>query len=139
MKAMLPGFIVSLAIFGGVAATTAEDLKDKVKVEILSAGLHPGVPPGLYVCAGSHLHVKGRIQNMSDITLGSIKLVGRSYDAEGKLLGKAYPRGINPPRLVPLAPGQKAEFDLEFLTITGPRIPLAKKQEIVVLEALPKE
>ena len=93
----------------------------------------------MYVCAGSHLHVKGSIQNLSDVTLASIKLEGRSYDTEGKLLGKANLRRINPPRLVPLAPGQKAEFDLEFLTITGPRIPLAKKQEIVVLEAQPKQ
>ncbi len=139
MKAMLTGFIVSLVIFGGVEAALAEDLKDKVKTEILSAGLHPGMPPGLYVCAGSHLHVKGSVQNLSGVTLASIKLEGRSYDTEGKLLGKAHLRRINPPRLVPLAPGQKAEFDLEFLTITGPQIPLAVKQEIVVLEARPNQ
>lgn len=135
MKAILTGMVVSLVILGGATAAPAENLKDKVKVEKSYAGLHPGIAPGLYVCAGSHLHVKGTVQNMANVTLASIKVEGRAYDAEGKLMGKAHLRRINPPRLAPLAPGQKAEFDLEFLTITGPRIKQAKRQEIVVLEA----
>jgi len=138
MKAMLTGLIVSLAIFGSLSAAPAENLKEKVKAEILSAGLHPGMDPGLYVCAGNHLHVKGTVQNLSGVTLASLKLEGRAYDADGKLLGTAQP-WQKAPALTPLAPGEKAEFNLEFLTITGPRIRLAKKQEIVVLEAEAKQ
>ena len=47
------------------------------------------------------------------------------------------------PPLVSLRPGEKREFDLEFLTLTGPKIQEAKiqeakRQEIVVIEATPE-
>ena len=43
----------------------AADLKDKVKVEIDSVGLHPGMEPGMYVCGLGHLHIKGTVQNLT--------------------------------------------------------------------------
>jgi hypothetical protein len=135
MNALLTGLIVTLVVtLGATEATDADDLKTKVKVEKSYAGLHPGLDPGLYVCAGGHLHVKGVIQNLADVTLASVKLEGRAYDAKGTLLGTAIPAKKAPP-LVSLKPGEKREFDLEFLTVTGPKIEQAKRQEIVVIEA----
>ncbi|MBI3127938.1 MAG: hypothetical protein HYZ11_10065 [Candidatus Tectomicrobia bacterium] len=136
MKAVFAGLIVSLGILGVVSAVPAADLKEKVKVEILSAGFHPGMDPGLYVCAGGHLHVKGTVQNLTGVALASIKLEGKAYDAEDKFLGMASP-WKKAPLLVSLKPGEKREFDMEFLTITGPRVGLAKKHEIVVVEVQP--
>ena len=135
MKAILAGIIISLVIFGGVASAPAADPKDNVRVEILNTDLHQGMDPGLYVCAGSHLHIKGTVQNVTKKTLVSIKLEGKAYDAKGKLVGTAYPRKLKPLRLVPLKPREKAEFDLEFRTLTGAKIQMAEKQEIVVIEA----
>lgn len=51
MKATLVSPIVALVLLGGFSAAVATDLKDKVKVEIASVGLHPGMDPGMYVCA----------------------------------------------------------------------------------------
>lgn len=84
-------------------------------------GLHPGLDPGLYVCAGGHLHVKGVVQNLADVTLASVRLEGRAYDTQGNLLGTASPARTSP-ALVSLNPGEKREFDLEFLTVTGSKI-----------------
>lgn len=134
MKAMLTGSMVVLAVVvGSIEAVQATDLKAKVKVEKSYAGLHPGMDPGLYVCAGGHLHVKGTVQNLADVTLASVTLEGRAYDSKGTLLGTARPATKSPP-LVSLKPGEKREFDLEFLTVTGPSIEQAKRQEIVVIE-----
>lgn len=138
MNAMLTGLMVALAaVVGAVEVVQAEDLKGKVKVEQSYVGLHPGLDPGLYVCAGGHLHVKGTVQNMTEVTLASVTLEGRAYDAKGNLLGTAGPAKQAAP-LVSLKPGEKREFDLEFLTVTGPKIAQAKRQEIVVTEATAK-
>lgn len=138
MKAMLTGLIIGLAVaVGSVEAGHASDLKSQVKVERSYAGLHPGVDPGLYVCAGSHLHVKGTVQNLSNVTLASVTIEGKAYDSAGTLLGTARPAKKSPP-LVSLKPGEKREFDLEFLTVTGPKVQEAKRQEIVVVEVTPE-
>ena len=135
MRAILTGLMIALAVVAGATeAVQAEDLKDRVKVEKSYVGLHPGLDPGLYVCAGGHLHVKGTVQNLADVTLASVKIEGRAYDAKGNLLGTAGPAKQAPP-LVSLKPGEKREFDLEFLSVTGPKIEQAKRQEIVVIEA----
>lgn len=133
MRATLTSMIALVVAFGAIGAVQADDLKSKVKVEKSYVGLHPGLDPGLYVCAGGHLHVKGVVQNMADVTLSSVTLEGRAYDAQGKLLGTASPAKKSP-RLAPLKPGEKREFDLEFLTVTGPRIEQAKRQDIVVTD-----
>lgn len=134
MKTALAGLVVAFSVLGASAATLAEDLKEKVKVEILSAGLHPGMDPGLYVCAGGHLHIRGTVRNMAGVVLASVRLEGKAYDADGKLLGTASPWKKALP-LVFLRPGEKREFDMEFLSITGPRMRLATKHEVVVTEA----
>ena len=123
----------SLLMLGGIATSQAANLKDKVKAEIGTVGLHPGMDPGMYVCAANHLHIKGTVQNLADVSVGRIKLAGKAFGADGKLLGTA----TTSTKQVALAPGDKAEFNMEFLTVTGPLIERVKKHELDVVEAPP--
>jgi len=134
MKATLTWFIVSLVMLGGFSAALATDLKDRVKVEIESAGLHPGMDPGMYVCASNHLHIKGTVQNLAGVALGRIKVGGKAFGPDDKLLGTAT--FTTKPEI--LKPGEKAEINVEFLTVTGPLIQQVKKHELAVIEAPPK-
>ena len=135
MKALLAFLIVVLVLFGGFTVTRAEDLKDKVRVEIESVGLHPGMDPGVYVCALGHLHIKGKVQNVSDVTLGQIKVGGKAFDSAGKLLGTA----ATSTKEENLAPNTKAEMNLEFLTVVGSTIQQVKRHEVTVTAASPKQ
>jgi len=134
MKATLTWFIVSLVMLGGISPALAVDLKDKVKVEIESVGLHPGMDPGMYVCASNHLHIKGTVQNLAGVALGRIKVGGKAFGPDDKLLGTAT--FTTKPEI--LKPGEKAEINVEFLTVTGPLIQQVKKHEVAVVEAPPK-
>jgi hypothetical protein len=120
--------IVSMMIASPLAAS---DLKDKVKVEVESVGLHPGMDPGMYVCASGHLHIKGTVQNLAEVPLRQVKVAGRAFDGEGKLLGTA----TTTTKVKQVAPREKAEINLEFLTVTGAAIEQVKRHEISVLEA----
>jgi hypothetical protein len=131
MKATLLSFIVGLLLSGGFGVSLAADLKDKVMVETLNVGLHPGMDPGLYICAQNHLHIKGTVHNLADVTLGRVKVSGKAFAADGKLLGTA----TFSTKEASLAPGGKAEVNLEFLTVTGPVIEKVKRHELAVLEA----
>jgi hypothetical protein len=122
---------VSLLMLGGISTLQAADLKDKVKAEIGTVGLHPGMDPGLYVCAANHLHIKGTVQNLASVTVGQIKVIGKAFGADGKLLGTA----TTSTKQATLAPGEKAEFNLEFLTVIGPLIEQVKKHELEVVDA----
>ena len=126
--------VMSLVIgllMGGFGVSFAADLKDKVSVETLNVGLHPGMDPGLYICAQNHLHIKGTVHNRGDVTLGTIKVSGKSFAADGKLLGTA----TFSTKEASLAPGEKAEVNLEFLTVTGPLIEKVKRHELAIVEA----
>jgi hypothetical protein len=125
------GLLVALVAMGGIGTVAAKDLKDKVKVEVESVGLHPGMDPGMYVCAGGHLHIKGTVQNLADAPLRHVKVSARAYDADGKLLGTAttMTKGEK------LVPKEKAEINVEFLNVTGPAIQRVKRHEITVVEA----
>ena len=114
-----------------VGTLVAKDLKDRVKVEIESVGLHPGMDPGMYVCASGHLHIKGTVQNEANVPLRQVKVAGQAFDATGKLLGTA----TTTTKTQTLAPGQKAEINLEFLTVTGPAIEQVKRHEVTIVEA----
>lgn len=131
MKAAVVWLGVALATLGGFGLVLAEDLKAKVKVEIESVGLHPGMPPGLYVCAAGHLHIKGTVQNLADVALGQITVAGKAFDPEGKLLGKATAST----KEAALRPGETAAIDLEFLTVTGPLIRRVHTYEVAVVDA----
>jgi len=131
--------IVSLtaAVFalGLVIPALAADMRDRVKVEVEGVGLHPGMEPGMYVCAAGHLHIRGTVHNTSLVTLGRIKVAGKAFGAEGRLLGEATAST----KQVSLAPGDKAQIDLEFLTVSGPLVQQVKKHEIKVIEAPTKQ
>ena len=126
---------VALVMLGGILPALAADFRDKVKVEIDTVGLHPGMDPGMYVCAAGHLHIKGTVQNLAGVTLGPIKVAGKAFDADGKLLGTA----TSSTKTASLGPNEKAEINLEFLTITGPKIQQVKKHDVAVIEASPKQ
>lgn len=129
---MLGAFVIA-AVVGTmiVSSAAARDLKDKVKVEIESVGLHPGMDPGMYVCASGHLHIKGTVQNLAEVPLRQVKVTGRAFDGAGKLLGTA----TTTTKIDKLAPGQKTEINLEFLTVTGPAIEQVKRHDVSVVEA----
>ena len=131
MKPTVMSLILGLLMLGGFGISLAVDLKDKVKVETLNVGLHPGMDPGLYICAKNHLHIKGTVHNLAGVTLGKIKVSGRAFGSDGKLLGTA----TFSTKEASLGPGEKAEINVEFLTVTGPLIEKVKKHELAVLEA----
>ena len=126
---------VSLLVLGGISTLQAANLKGKVKAEIGTVGLHPGMDPGMYVCAANHLHIKGTVQNLANVTVGRIKVAGNAFGADGKLLGTATAST----KQATLAPGEKAEINLEFLTVMGPLIEQVKKHELVVVEVSPSK
>src|SRR2546428_12214637 len=121
--------IAALVLAAAPLTGSATELTDKVKVEIDSVGLHPGMEPGMYVCAAGHLHIKGTVQNLAGVPMGPIKVSGKVFDADGKVLGTAT---ASTKRLV-LNPNDKAEINLEFLTVTGPLIKQVKNQELAVV------
>jgi hypothetical protein len=131
MKASLVTLTVALALLGLLVPAFAADFKDKVKVEVDSVGLHPGMDPGMYVCAGGHLHIKGTVQNLAGIPLGKIKVAGKAFGPSDNLLGTA----TFSTKQATLAPNEKAEINLEFLTVGGPLIPGVKRHQIEVVEA----
>jgi len=132
MKITVVSLLVGLLMFGGFSALPAADLKEKVKVEVDSVGLHPGMDPGMYVCASNHLHIKGTVQNLSNVAVGRVKVAGQAFGADGKLLGTT----AFSTKQAALRPGEKAEVNLEFLTVTGPMIEQVKKHKLEVVEAL---
>ena len=131
MKQTGISLIAALVIIGAFAPAQAANLKDQVKVEIDSMGLHPGLAPGMYVCASTHLHVKASVENLASLVLGQIKVAGKAYGPDRALLGKATSSTKKPV----LLPGEKADVDLEFLTITGSTIEQVTGAELTVIEA----
>jgi hypothetical protein len=134
MKAAIAWSAVAFMMLGGDSVALAGDLKDDVKIEIESVGAHPGMEPGMYVCAAGHLHIKGVVHNLTGVPVGPIKVAGKVFDADGKVLGTA---AASTKRAV-LNPDDKAEINLEFLTVTGPLIKQVKNQELAVVSVGPK-
>jgi hypothetical protein len=126
--------IVAIVMLGGIDAAAAADLKDAVKIEIESTESHSGMEPGMYVCAWGHLHIKATVQNLAGVPVGPIKVAGKVFDADGKLLGTA----TTSTKASVLNPNDKAEINLEFLTVTGPLIKQVKNQELDVVAVGPK-
>jgi hypothetical protein len=133
--ANLISLVIGLLLLGGLDVSLAADLKNKVTVETLNVGLHPGMDPGLYICAQNHLHIKGTVHNMSNASVGKVKVLGKAFAADGKLLGTA----TFSTKEAFLAPGEKAEVNVEFLTVTGPMIEKVKSHELSVVEAPAKK
>jgi hypothetical protein len=131
MKAFITIVAIPVFLLGGAIAAAAADMKDSMKVEVSSVGLHPGLEPGMYVCALGHLHVKGTVQNPSAVPVGRVEVAGKAFDASGQLPGPA----MGSTKDTVLKPNAKAGIDLEFLTVAGPRIQQVKNPEIAVIEA----
>ena len=124
---------VALLAAGGVSTAHAASLKDQLKAETASVGLHPGMDPGMYVCAANHLHIKGMVENTANVAVGRVKVGGKAFSADGKLLGTA----TTSTKEAILAPGAKAEFNLEFLTVSGAAVDRVKKHDVFVVDAAP--
>jgi hypothetical protein len=125
--------MIAMVGFGATAAALADDLKDKVKVEVQTAERHAGMEPGTYVCAAGHLHVKGSVENLGDVAVGQVKVAGKVFDANGKLVGTA----TGSTKESVLNPNDKANVDLEFLTVTGAAIEQVKKEQLAVIAVTP--
>lgn len=134
MKAAIAWPMVAMMMLGGADAALAGDLKDEVKIEIASTDAHAGMAPGTYVCAEGHFHIKGTVQNLAAVPVGPIKVAGKVFDANGKVLGTAT---ASTKRSV-LNPKDKADINLEFLTVTGPLIKEVKSQELSVVAVAAK-
>lgn len=126
--------MVTLMVAAGMLTVGAAELKKEVTVEIQSAGLHADMAPGMYVCGEGHLHVKGTVQNLTEAPVGPIKVAGKVFDANGKVLGTATASTKRPV----LNPNDTADVDLEFLTVTGPLIKQVKNQTLEVIAVAPK-
>ena len=63
-----------------------------------------------------------------------VKVAGKVFDAEGKVIGTATATTRRPV----LNPNDKADVDLEFLTVTGPLLKQVKNQELSVVAVGPK-
>ena len=135
MKTTLVSLTVALVTLGGITPLLAGDVKDKVRVEIESVGLHPGMDPGMYICASGHLHIKGTVQNLASVTIGQVRVAGKAFGSDGKVLGTATFSTKQPT----LAPNEKAEINVEFLTVTGPMIQQVNRHEVTVVEAPAKQ
>jgi hypothetical protein len=133
MKRVLSCAVVALLGFGVSSAVGAEDYREQVRVQVGGAG-HPGMDPGMSVCAGGHLHIKGTVENLAGVTLGPVKVAAKAFDADGKLLGTATAST----RQAELQPGEKADIDLEFPTVTGAQIQQVETHEVSVVEAPPR-
>ena len=128
MRLAIAGPIAAVVMLGGIGAAFANGLERQVKVEIASTEVHPGMAPGTYVCAAGHLHIKGTVHNTASVAVGPVKVAGKVLDAEGKVLGTATASTKSA-----LNPDGKAAVDLEFLTVTGPKIDKVKHQELSVV------
>ncbi len=131
MRLAVAWVVIALLTLGGLGTALAADMKDKVKVEVENVSLQPGMDPGTYVCPLGHLHVKGTAENLAGVALGPIKVAGRAFGADGALLGTATAST----RPATLRSGEKGEIDLEFPTVTGPRLREVKRHEVTVIEA----
>jgi hypothetical protein len=122
-----------LVLFGSTSgsATEATQYKDTVKLQVLSVGLQPGMPPGFFICAEGHLHIRASVQNTGSVPLDGIRVTGKVFDASGELLGTAT--AVAKPGKI--KPNGTSEVNLEFLTVTGPKIDQVKNHQETVVEA----
>jgi hypothetical protein len=134
MMKIAMALMVGMMAIGGMAPAGAGDPNNEVKVQIQGTGLHADMAPGMYVCAEGHLHIKGTVQNLTKAPVGPIKVAGKVFDADGKILGTATAST----RRAVLNPNDTADVDLEFLKVTGPLIKQVKNQSLEVVAVAPK-
>jgi hypothetical protein len=81
-------------------------------------------------CAADHLHVPGRVKNNSNKAVGKVKVQGIAYDENRNIISSATSWVMTDSIL----PGKSAQFNLEFLDITGPVHDQVKSYEVKVIE-----
>jgi hypothetical protein len=132
MRTLIVSMIAAVLAPGAAGGASVNHTPaERARVEVESVGLHPGMEPGMYVCASDHLHIKAKVQNISAIPLGKVKVGAKAFDADGNLLGTATASTKN----VVLSPGERGEVNIEFLTVTGGMIEKVKRHELTILEA----
>jgi len=134
MKPSIGWHIAAFVVLVVPLPVLAADLTDEVKVQIESTAIDPNMKPGTFVCAEGHFHIKGTVQNLAAVPVGPVKVSGKVFDADGKLLGTA----TGSTKAAVLNPNDKAPVNLEFLTVTGPLIKQVKNQELTVVAVAPK-
>jgi hypothetical protein len=134
MKLASASALAAIAMLAAIGSASAAELKDQMQVQIKSSETHEGMPPGTYVCAAGHLHVKATVQNLADVPVGPIKVSGKALGADGKVLGTATASTRQPA----LGPRESAPVDLEFLSVTGPLIKQVKREELTVVSVAAK-
>ena len=131
MRLVLASLTGALVLFALSLTVSAVNLKDQVNVEVESVGLHPGMDPGMYVCAANHLHIKATVENKSGVPLGHVRVTGKAFGPDNILFGTATAAT----KESVLVPDGKAEVNLEFLTITGATIQQVTGHELTVVDA----
>lgn len=81
-------------------------------------------------CAADHFHIPGKVENKSDKAIGKVKVEGRAYDKNGNVISSTSSWVMSDSIL----PGKSAQFDLEFLDITGPVHYKVKSYDVKVIE-----
>lgn len=81
-------------------------------------------------CAADHLHIPGKVENNSDKAVGKVRVQGRAYDEDGNIISSTSSWVMSDSIL----PGKSAQFNLEFLDITGPVHDQVKSYDVKVIE-----
>jgi hypothetical protein len=81
-------------------------------------------------CAADHLHIPGRVENNSDKAVGKVKVLGTAYDENGNVISSTTSWVMSDGIL----PGKSAQFNLEFLDITGSIHDQVKNYDVKVIE-----
>lgn len=81
-------------------------------------------------CAADHLHIPGKVENNSDKAVGKVKVQGTAYDENGNIISSTTSWVMSDSIL----PGKSAQFNLEFLDITGPVHDQVKSYDVKVIE-----
>lgn len=87
MKPNVARLLAGVLIVGGLTPALGAGLADMIKVEVVTDVRQPGMEPGMYVCSAGHLHIRGTVRNLADVTAGQITLAGKALDANGKVAG----------------------------------------------------
>jgi hypothetical protein len=137
MRPIIVGLVVIGVVMGcdGFSPALSQTPAERVRFEVENVGLHPGMEPGMYICARGHLHIKGTVQNLTKAPLETVKVSAKAFDANGNLLGTAT---ASTPRNSTIAPGHRGEINIEFLTVTGETIDKVKRHEVTVVDAVGK-
>lgn len=117
------GIISLLMIYVLVTGTSVHSERD------YSSKLQVVLEPTFH-CAADHLHIPGRVENNSDKAVGKVKVQGTAYDENGNIISSTTSWVMSDS----ISQGKSAQFNLEFLDITGPVHEQVKSYDVKVIE-----